>query len=352
MMTPIFLNPPNTQYFDLNNQDHHQEDQLQQVLLASSPFCPTIAASSTSIHLDQGLRISATHIMSDQSHAFNDQLEASKNVFSFGESPPYEAQMTNTDNYGSHNRDLFIFKQQEDQEQNNLRGTGGNMTADSNGSSLRWMSSRMRMMRKMINSNGPKIDPRGGSRIITSSTSPDHSPQVGINSDNNNNNHNMIRVCSDCNTTRTPLWRSGPQGPKSLCNACGIRQRKARKAAMEAAAAAATNSSCEASSSTSTKTTIKLMINKDKKKSRATSNTCVSQHSNKKQTPCKQQASQLADSDHNNSSISSSRKQQLSFEEFAVNLLSKNAAFHHMFPQDEEEGALLLMALSCGLIQS
>lgn len=45
-------------------------------------------------------------------------------------------------------------------------------------------------------------------------------------------NLGVIRVCSDCNTTKTPLWRSGPCGPKSLCNACGIRQRKARRAMM------------------------------------------------------------------------------------------------------------------------
>ncbi|WVZ79658.1 hypothetical protein U9M48_027213 [Paspalum notatum var. saurae] len=45
-------------------------------------------------------------------------------------------------------------------------------------------------------------------------------------------NLGVIRVCSDCNTTKTPLWRSGPRGPKSLCNACGIRQRKARRAMM------------------------------------------------------------------------------------------------------------------------
>uniref|UniRef100_A0ACD5Z5W5 Uncharacterized protein n=1 Tax=Avena sativa TaxID=4498 RepID=A0ACD5Z5W5_AVESA len=50
----------------------------------------------------------------------------------------------------------------------------------------------------------------------------------------------VIRVCSDCNTTKTPLWRSGPRGPKSLCNACGIRQRKARRAMAAAAAALAT----------------------------------------------------------------------------------------------------------------
>ncbi|KAJ6928642.1 hypothetical protein NC652_012697 [Populus alba x Populus x berolinensis] len=29
-------------------------------------------------------------------------------------------------------------------------------------------------------------------------------------------------------TTKTPLWRGGPAGPKSLCNACGIRYRKKR----------------------------------------------------------------------------------------------------------------------------
>ena len=28
------------------------------------------------------------------------------------------------------------------------------------------------------------------------------------------NNNGVIRVCSDCNTTKTPLWRSGPRGPK------------------------------------------------------------------------------------------------------------------------------------------
>uniref|UniRef100_A0A0A9G6G0 GATA-type domain-containing protein n=1 Tax=Arundo donax TaxID=35708 RepID=A0A0A9G6G0_ARUDO len=51
----------------------------------------------------------------------------------------------------------------------------------------------------------------------------------------------VIRVCSDCNTTKTPLWRSGPCGPKSLCNACGIRQRKARRAMMASGASSITD---------------------------------------------------------------------------------------------------------------
>ncbi|KGN44993.1 GATA transcription factor 15 [Cucumis sativus] len=34
------------------------------------------------------------------------------------------------------------------------------------------------------------------------------------------------RACVHCRATRTPLWRAGPAGPRSLCNACGIRYRK------------------------------------------------------------------------------------------------------------------------------
>ncbi|KAK8651550.1 hypothetical protein V6N13_141149 [Hibiscus sabdariffa] len=37
------------------------------------------------------------------------------------------------------------------------------------------------------------------------------------------------KFCTDCKTTKTPLWRGGPAGPKSLCNACGIRYRKKRR---------------------------------------------------------------------------------------------------------------------------
>lgn len=36
----------------------------------------------------------------------------------------------------------------------------------------------------------------------------------------------MSRICTDCKTTKTPLWRTGPDGPKSLCNACGIRRKR------------------------------------------------------------------------------------------------------------------------------
>ncbi|KAK0661990.1 Cutinase gene palindrome-binding protein [Lasiodiplodia hormozganensis] len=36
-------------------------------------------------------------------------------------------------------------------------------------------------------------------------------------------------VCSWCSTTSSPEWRKGPSGPKTLCNACGLRYAKSRR---------------------------------------------------------------------------------------------------------------------------
>ncbi|KAK1302632.1 GATA transcription factor 20 [Acorus calamus] len=48
----------------------------------------------------------------------------------------------------------------------------------------------------------------------------------------------LARRCANCDTTSTPLWRNGPRGPKSLCNACGIRYKKEERRAAAAATAA------------------------------------------------------------------------------------------------------------------
>ncbi|KAI5021998.1 hypothetical protein ZWY2020_058728 [Hordeum vulgare] len=40
--------------------------------------------------------------------------------------------------------------------------------------------------------------------------------------------------CVECRTTTTPMWRSGPTGPRTLCNACGIRYRKKRRQELDA----------------------------------------------------------------------------------------------------------------------
>jgi hypothetical protein len=33
-------------------------------------------------------------------------------------------------------------------------------------------------------------------------------------------------VCLNCGSHQTPQWRCGPLGPRTLCNACGVRAKK------------------------------------------------------------------------------------------------------------------------------
>ncbi|EEF48061.1 GATA transcription factor 21 [Ricinus communis] len=196
-------------------------------------------------------------------------------------------------------------------------------------SSVKWMSSKMRLMRKMMTtdqtvnttqhtSSMHKLEDKEKSRSLPL--------QDDYSSKNlSDNSNNTIRVCSDCNTTKTPLWRSGPRGPKSLCNACGIRQRKARRAL--AAAQASANGTIFAPDTAAMKT------NKVQNKEKRTNNSHL---------PFKKRCKFTAQS-------RGSRK-KLCFEDLSSTILSKNSAFQQLFPQDEKEAAILLMALSYGLV--
>ena len=75
------------------------------------------------------------------------------------------------------------------------------------------------------------------------------------------------------------------------------------------------------------------MKSKVQHKAKRSSNGCVPQFKNKK---CKL------------GSQSQGRK-KLCFEDLRI-ILSKNSAFHRVFPQEEKEAAILLMALSYGLV--
>lgn len=38
----------------------------------------------------------------------------------------------------------------------------------------------------------------------------------------------FVRKCMHCGIQKTPQWRAGPMGPKTLCNACGVRYKSGR----------------------------------------------------------------------------------------------------------------------------
>ncbi|KAK1393204.1 GATA transcription factor 9 [Heracleum sosnowskyi] len=43
-----------------------------------------------------------------------------------------------------------------------------------------------------------------------------------------NNGQQQARRCTHCLSQKTPQWRGGPLGPKTLCNACGVRYKSGR----------------------------------------------------------------------------------------------------------------------------
>ncbi|XP_014499949.1 GATA transcription factor 21 [Vigna radiata var. radiata] len=192
-------------------------------------------------------------------------------------------------------------------------------------SSTNWMPPKMRMVRKIMVSDqtgSHKADISNSKQMKAKEKNPTLSQLVTDDSNYNsssNNNSVTARVCADCHTTKTPLWRTGPTGPKSLCNACGIRQRKARRAIAAAATTAKGTNRLEAKKSEVKKG--KKLHSKGKKPKTGSAPVLVK----KKRKPAKH------------------RKKFSAFEDLSVR-------FQQVFPQDEKEAAILLMALSHGLL--
>ncbi|XP_073007811.1 protein CYTOKININ-RESPONSIVE GATA TRANSCRIPTION FACTOR 1-like isoform X1 [Typha latifolia] len=114
-------------------------------------------------------------------------------------------------------------QQQQQQQERNDRGDAY--------SAKYWMPSKMRWIKRSMISDQTDATRHTG-RVIHGFRDKE---KLQHKDSSSNSLTGVIRFCSDCNTTKTPLWRSGPCGPKSLCNACGIRQRKARRAMAAAA---------------------------------------------------------------------------------------------------------------------
>lgn len=218
-------------------------------------------------------------------------------------------------------------------------------TSTEDNGSMKWTSSKMRVMRRMLHSNNSSAS--DCYMQAKSNNSAHHSNQINSAAYCNSSTAEVVRVCSDCKTTKTPLWRGGPRGPKviclyiyccliflnfkdiridllqSLCNACGIRRRKAKKAIALAAEAAQNDTDS---------------VNKMEYYScRGPSNF----HKEKKSRTSYHVARQSSQTTVNST---------LTFEDFAMSLINKKST--ESFPRDEEEAAILLMALSCGLIHS
>lgn len=110
---------------------------------------------------------------------------------------------------------------------------------------------------------------------------------------------------------------------QSLCNACGIRQRKARRAALAAANGGLVPSSAQT-----------YKVKKDKRSAEVDRTLPIKKR-------CKINSPNKVDC-----------RNKITTKDEIIISLSKNSAFHRVFPQDETDAAILLMALSCSLVHS
>ncbi|XP_017982034.1 PREDICTED: putative GATA transcription factor 22 [Theobroma cacao] len=311
-MTPVYLNPPPLPFPLVKlKEEQHLQLFLSPQQAATSLSASTFLNSNTASHQDQ--TVTKPEESKPHDHKGNQFMTHEGSIDQQASSSSSLQSAVDQSTANGYN---LSFSRKED---------GDCESASGNGSSVKWMSSKVRLMKKMMNSNCSGVDdkpPKFTQRL-----------QYPVHDSDETNSfskaNNTVRVCSDCNTTTTPLWRSGPRGPKSLCNACGIRQRKARRAMEAAAAAAAENGAAAAADASSMK--IKVHIHKEKK----------SRTSHVAQ--CKKQVKPPY--------YSPQSQKKLCFKEFALSL-SKNSALQRVFPQDVEDAAILLMELSCGLVHS
>ncbi|KAF9617109.1 hypothetical protein IFM89_033275 [Coptis chinensis] len=72
--------------------------------------------------------------------------------------------------------------------------------------------------------SSPASDPPVVSKSKSINTGNSHSPA-------SSSSHSWLasgRKCTHCASEKTPQWRTGPMGPKTLCNACGVRYKSGR----------------------------------------------------------------------------------------------------------------------------
>lgn len=133
------------------------------------------------------------------------------------------------------------------------------------------------------------------------------------------------KTCADCGTTKTPLWRGGPAGPKSLCNACGIRSRKKRRAL--------------------------LGLNKEDKKAKKSSNKSIDNHPRHHQNQSSNSSSTSSSGESTTSKAVVETNECIPFKKRALHFgRPKLNSTHTRKLSEEEQAAFLLMALSCGSV--
>ncbi|XP_058074211.1 GATA transcription factor 12-like [Magnolia sinica] len=84
-------------------------------------------------------------------------------------------------------------------------------------------SSRLLILSPTASSSDSDASLNSGKKSGKSTSKKEVSTAAAINGGNSDG-----RKCLHCATDKTPQWRTGPLGPKTLCNACGVRYKSGR----------------------------------------------------------------------------------------------------------------------------
>lgn len=110
---------------------------------------------------------------------------------------------------------VFTRKQQKSQLQSNLPSKTPEVFK---ASSLR------RQCQSICNGgSGGGVDNGSGTVLQSSCEDDDELKDEGVGSGTSGSLGLPQRRCTHCGASKTPQWRAGPYGQKTLCNACGVK---------------------------------------------------------------------------------------------------------------------------------
>ncbi|KAG0601181.1 hypothetical protein M758_11G090400 [Ceratodon purpureus] len=159
-----------------------------------------------------------------------------------------------------------------------------------------------------------------------------------------------VRVCAHCGTSKTPLWRNGPGGPKSLCNACGIRFKKAGRRS----AANGTASESQVSPPTTPKAAKRKLADDEDQQQYWVYPPDAKPRKRSRGSLLRASDSLLSGSCMTWQSLPLQRVDSPPSPppRTHINKRARVSPPSSSYSSDEEEGAVLLMALSCGMVNA
>ena len=90
-----------------------------------------------------------------------------------------------------------------------------------------WLAeSELIVPKKEDDSNNSSSNLKGNSEVEESKKEEMEEEKVVVSQEGNSGQ--QPRRCTHCFSQKTPQWRAGPLGPKTLCNACGVRYKSGR----------------------------------------------------------------------------------------------------------------------------